>query len=130
MNGEEFEEVLRETFENVADLVNIKGDEYASTVNRFANFERLAVELNQPPETILWIYVSKHWDALRRYVKDLAIDAPIRALSDPTESRIDDVIVYLIFLKAMKRAREAQRGDPNPFRPLSGAVLFDDDDGA
>ena len=49
----------------------------------------------------------KHWDALSQYVRDIG-NGTRRVLSEPIESRIDDLILYLCLFKAMLRERSAR----------------------
>jgi hypothetical protein len=54
---------------------------------------------------VVWrIYAGKHWDALSQYIRDIG-NGTRRVLSEPIESRIDDLIVYLCLFKAMLRER-------------------------
>ena len=60
-----------------------------------------------PMEVIWRVNAGKHWDALSQYVRDIG-NGTRRVLSEPIESRIDDLILYLCLFKAMLRERSAR----------------------
>lgn len=95
-------DILNTTITNIENLCKTKGDEYkASNDDQLANFRRRAGRFKDVPPELVWaIYAGKHWDAIETYTDDLQTGFQ-RQRSEPIEGRIDDLIVYLILLKAM-----------------------------
>lgn len=100
--GKTWRQILDETSKSIAKLCKTKGDEYkASDDDQLANFRRRAARFKDMPPELVWaIYAGKHWDAIETYIDDLQTGFQ-RQRSEPIEGRIDDLIVYLILLKAM-----------------------------
>jgi hypothetical protein len=63
--------------------------------NAFANFERLSKDLGISREQVLWVYVYKHIDGIKSYLKGH------KSQREDVRGRIKDVIVYLILLWGM-----------------------------
>ena len=63
--------------------------------NAFANFERLSTDLNIDRKQVLWVYVYKHIDGIKSFLKGH------RSQREDIRGRIKDVIVYLILLWGM-----------------------------
>jgi len=91
MHQEEKEEHLRKN----ADYADREGK------NILANFERVSQNLNITPQTALLIYMEKHIDAIRTYIRYGSVT------SEPIEGRIKDARVYLSLLRAMVEQRKA-----------------------
>lgn len=74
-----------------------KSPDYADRkgINILANFERVAENLNITREMALVIYLEKHIDAIRTYVRYGSL------MSEPIEGRIKDARVYLSLLRVM-----------------------------
>ena len=92
--------LVNSTIENIKTLENVKGGEYAGDKDRLHNFRHNAEDCGTRMELIWRIYAGKHWDALSNYIRDLLSNKE-RPRSEPIEGRIDDLIVYLILLKAI-----------------------------
>jgi hypothetical protein len=105
MTNLEMEVLIDETFKKILELRRRKGAEYSEEDDALSNFRRDAAEHDMPMELIWRIFTGKHWDAISQYVKDI-VNGTKRKLSEPIESRIDDMIVYLILLKAMIKERK------------------------
>ncbi len=72
MTQQDFLELLNKLEAEEHRLLDVKGMEYTQAdnkENRLANFQRLAVELNDDPKKILWVYLKKHLDAILCYIK-------------------------------------------------------------
>lgn len=96
MTFEQFDKFTEELFTEVRKMRDTKGKEYAQSEDRFANFNRLAEETGLPRETVWLVYFTKHWDAIRSYLKNG------REFSDESaRSRIIDSITYLMLLAGM-----------------------------
>lgn len=63
--------------------------------NAFANFERIAEDLELSREMVLWVYAMKHRDGIAAYLKGH------ESQREDVTGRIDDLIVYLFILRAM-----------------------------
>lgn len=97
-----FQSLITQQFERLRVLTATKGEEYArSDDDQLANFKRQAADLGTEPEKILGVYLNKHLDSIKTYIKAKKADQPAPALSEPIECRIDDAILYLLLLKAM-----------------------------
>lgn len=105
MNTNDLNALLERTFVQMKALSSTKGEEYAGTEDRLSNFKRLADELEMIPEQVLMVYLTKHLDSIRTYIKDKASDRK-RELSEPIAGRIDDAVLYLILLKGLVYERE------------------------
>ena len=110
MNAEEFDKLTDAFLADLRGLQKTKGAEYCgSTDDRFGNFKRGADAIGLTPETVLWIYLSKHIDSLATYVKQLTDGSSLRdiesKLSEPIEGRIKDAINYLLLLAGLTAER-------------------------
>lgn len=104
-----FEALFERTVHSCRELLVVKGGEYAGTDDRLANFRRGSSLTGCTAEQVLFIYLSKHYDALATWVRDSG-RGESRPRSEPIEGRIDDAINYLILLKAMVAERKPAIG--------------------
>lgn len=96
MTFEEFDAFQARLLEEVVVMKNTKGKEYANSLSRFANFDRLSYRLNLPRTQIGLVYLTKHMDAIESYISSG------RTYSTETiEGRIVDAITYLTLLAGM-----------------------------
>jgi len=95
--------VKQNTFDHIDKLLNTKGAEYSSKTNRFENFLDAGRAENMPPEHALWYMMLKHWISIHKFVFELV--TPTRRSLEKWSEKIDDIITYLILLKAMIRRR-------------------------
>lgn len=100
MNQQEFQEVVDATVKEIQRLLVSKGGEYAGSEDRLANFKRGASLTGTTALQVAFIYASKHYDAVATYVRDTATGTQ-RDRSEPIEGRLDDLINYCLFLKAI-----------------------------
>ena len=101
MKKARFKVLIDEQAKALHALTASKGEEYArSDDDQLANFKRQAVEFGMMPEKILGVYLNKHLDSIKIYIKHKSPDS-VYALAEPIEGRIDDAILYLLLLKAM-----------------------------
>lgn len=115
MDKREFRHLIDDTYKTLIDLTQSKGEEYSRDTDQLANFKRQAEELHMTPEKVLMVYLNKHLDAVKSFVKTGKI------YSEPISGRIDDAILYLILLKGIVQ------DDQNRFslpigRTLSGGI--------
>lgn len=92
--------LLARSIEQIQSLATVKGGEYAGDSDRLANFRRNGQALGLPMEVVWSIYYNKHHDAVMQYVKDLS-SGTTRKRAEPLSGRVDDMIVYLLLLKAI-----------------------------
>ena len=103
--SEQWHQLLEATMASIRSLAKLKGGEYSGDVDKLANFRRLGLDQGLPMETIWRVYAGKHWDAISTYCKDL-LEGFARQRSEPISGRVDDLLVYLLLLKAMIQERE------------------------
>lgn len=103
---EAYDEIVKQTIDQIHTLSKYKGGEYAGDVDRLANFRRNATSLGLSMEQVWAVYAAKHWDAVQQYVKDIATNTD-RVRLEGIEGRADDLIVYLILFKAILKERQA-----------------------
>lgn len=99
-----FDNFLIETIKSSAELLRVKGGEYAGSTDRLANFKRGADLTGVTPLQCAFIYASKHYDAIATFVRDQAAGT-VRERSESIEGRFDDLINYCILMKALVRER-------------------------
>lgn len=95
-----FEALVLKTNKELARLADVKGGEYSGVVDRLANFRRVGAATGVNKETALMVYMTKHWDALQTYVKDLQTGTE-RPRSEALAGRVHDLMVYSLLLLAM-----------------------------
>jgi hypothetical protein len=79
--------------------------EYAHTQsNSFANFERLADDLDMDRKAVLWVYAMKHRDGIAAHIKGH------KSQRENVRGRINDLIVYLCLLRGMVDEEEKTNG--------------------
>lgn len=96
MTFQEFDEFQEKLLDEVVQMKNTKGKEYANSESRFANFDRLSQRLNIKPTAVALVYLTKHMDAIESYIS--------RGRTYSTESiqgRIVDAITYLTLVAGM-----------------------------
>jgi hypothetical protein len=105
VNQAEFEVVVQETMHNIHNLLKVKGGEYAGSTDRLANFKRGSQLTGATPLQVLFVYLSKHYDAVATFVRDEAFRVT-RERSEPIDGRLDDIINYCLLAKALIRESE------------------------
>lgn len=68
MTLDDFEKFYNKLVEEEKKILYSKGVEYSGKEDRFNNFNKLGLELNLPPEKIIWIYLKKHLDGILSYI--------------------------------------------------------------
>lgn len=102
MNNADFTQLVEETFRQTQQLLRVKGGEYSDDQDRLANFGRAALLTGMPRLSVAFVYLSKHYDAISREVRDRAAGIT-REKSESLEGRIHDLINYCLLLKAIIR---------------------------
>jgi len=125
--------VKEDTFEHIDHLLGSKGNEYSREDDRIENFKDGARIEGETPERILWFFMLKHIISVRKFVKELDTDS--RRPYNTWIEKIDDIIAYLVILKAMVYRRtivegtlnaNATRKEPNPDNVSDGDEAQDD----
>jgi hypothetical protein len=96
-----------------------KGREYAGNEDRLANFKRGAANCGVNPETVLYVYLSKHIDSLSTFIRDLERTKNLKSveekLTEPIAERLKDAINYLLLLHGLIKERStAEKADTYP----------------
>lgn len=76
-------------------IMNSKGISYSGLEDKLGNFKRLSILTNSSPEKVLFIYFTKHFDALSSYIRGEYKD------SENIRGRILDIINYMLLLAAL-----------------------------
>jgi hypothetical protein len=116
VNQHDFSALVSATVKSTADLLVVKGGEYAGDGDRLANFKRGAALTGCTPLQVAFIYASKHYDGIASFVKTSAAGTP-RPSSEPIEGRFDDLINYCLLMKALvveARNEANERVDDTP----------------
>ena len=96
MKWSEQQSLFRSIVKEEADILNRKGAEYASDTDANANFKKRAEDIGIDPKQILWIFLSKHLDSIKSFIKKG------KEISDePIAGRINDARNYLFLLSCL-----------------------------
>lgn len=101
MQQQQFEALVERIRKETTELLVVKGREYAGDADRLANFKRGASLTGVDPLTVLFIYMSKHYDALATYIRDNQAGDTMPVLSEPITGRIADLINYCVLAWAL-----------------------------
>lgn len=96
MTAEKFLDFYNGLVKEEVSIFTLKGGEYSGEINRFANFERLAEELNLHPLKIAWIYCSKHKDSIVTFIQEKVVKS-----NEDIIGRISDLRNYLALIGGM-----------------------------
>jgi hypothetical protein len=118
MDQATFKALCEKTVRDTSAILVSKGEEYAGSQDRLANFKRGANLTGATPLQVAFVYASKHYDSIATYIKKDAAGFEQR-LSEPIEGRFDDLINYCILMKAIvaeqfAEARALRAIAPNP----------------
>ena len=108
MTFDEFNKFQLTLIDEVIRMRDTKGKEYANSTDRFANFKRLAEQLEISNIQIAWIYTTKHLDAIAQYCRTQETRS-----TEPIRGRIVDAITYLTLIAGM-----IKEWDPLPIAEL------------
>ena len=117
MNNERFElECTKLLDDATKNIMKSKGREYAGDGDRLANFKRGSINVGVNPETVLYIYMQKHFDSLTTFIRDLEranwLCTVTEKLSEPIQERMKDLVNYLLLLNGLiiERGEIEKRG--------------------
>lgn len=95
MFPEEFDRLIEDSLEKVSNLMLTKGPDYTQGADdRLQNFKKVGASLGVSPEIVWGVYAGKHWEAVTSYIRGITE-------SEPIESRIYDLIAYLLILRCL-----------------------------
>ena len=100
MDNKRFTELVAKTQQATSGLLIAKGQEYANSTDRLANFKRGENLTGVTPLQCCFVYMSKHYDSLATYIKKDAAGFD-QHLSEPIEGRLDDLINYCYLMKGL-----------------------------
>lgn len=107
MQQQQFETLVERIRKETTELLVVKGREYAGDADRLANFKRGASLTGVDPLTVLFIYMSKHYDALATYIRDNQAGDSMPVLSEPITGRIADLINYCVLAWALIEEKQS-----------------------
>ena len=105
MDRESFDQLVIRRCGKSKDVLSGKAEEYASTVDRFHNFNVAGAAKGETPEQALWGMYMKHWVSVQDMVK--SGESPGQAWID---EKIGDSINYLMLLEGLFSSRPQVRG--------------------
>lgn len=95
-NTRDIEQFIELRLEECADVRVAKGDGYSEQNDRLANFKQNAADTGSTPEQVWWIYMNKHLECIRKWVRGEIPDT-----GESLESRFTDAINYLLLGRAL-----------------------------
>lgn len=96
----DFNAVVERAVKRIESTLTKKATEYATSGNRFHNFDVAGRMLGESAEKALWGFVLKHIVS----VKDM-IDDPSKITYDMIDEKIGDIINYMVLLEGLMRRR-------------------------
>ncbi len=89
---------INDFLEECLETMRVKGHDYreGNDDDLLHNFRTVSRDLDVPMEKVWYIYASKHWKAIKTFIKEGG-----QSESEPIEGRIKDVIVYLLLFYRM-----------------------------
>jgi hypothetical protein len=108
MTNDELIGFFERTMAEVISLRKAKAVDYSEPDDAFLVVRRVARETGVEPEQVLHIFMTKHYDAVRKYLIHPG------QTTEPIEARINDLIVYLILIKAMLSERRSAQATLSP----------------
>ena len=95
MKAQRFYDLIEEFLDECTEIMKSKGLAYSGTEDSFANFKRVAKSLSMSQYQVWYTYFAKHLDSLSSWIRKEYSD------SEPIESRIKDLVNYLLLLYGM-----------------------------
>lgn len=110
MTFPEFAKFQDDLYAEISVTREIKGREYASSEDRFANFNRSAAKNEIHRLQAANVFLQKHQDSIDTFIKDIAAGRTPK-LSEPIRGRFKDAILYLFLMAGMVEEEELGKGD-------------------
>jgi hypothetical protein len=108
MTNDELIAFFEKTMKEIIELRKVKAVDYSEPDDAFMTVRRVAQDSGMKPEQVLHIFMTKHYDAVRKHLVDPG------PTTEPIDSRINDLIVYLILIKAMLSERRPAEANLSP----------------
>lgn len=106
MTFEDFDALTERVFDQIRDMRDTKGKEYAGKGDRFGNFNRLAAKLGIDRKMVWACYSTKHGDAIDSYIREGGQTFSTESI----QGRIIDRIVYDLLLLGFVEEDEQRLG--------------------
>lgn len=111
MKAEDFNRLVEARVETSKSVLCRKAEEYASSLDRLANFKKCAVLMNSTPEKALLGQVSKHIVAISDFIE--ALESGGKPIPwDWWDEKIGDTINFMMLLEGLLRERWEYSLDP------------------
>lgn len=99
------DEVSARFLTQCVDVLKMKNRDYTGgSTDRLSGLKDIATETGVSVRQVLWIYVRKHLDALKRYCRDGKLD------SEGITTRLIDIVNYMVLIQHA----EVQRQEEGP----------------
>lgn len=108
MTSAELDKMIDQIFLDIRKTLTKKGAEYSPYLDRLKNLKDTGTFLEVPPERALLGFVAKHIIALKDFIIELTLG--FFRSEDQWDEKIDDIICYLILLKALLKERRENNG--------------------
>lgn len=106
MNHLDRKTFILDEFSKILDISSTKGVEYAnSESDANANFKEIAEKMGLTPQQVLWVYATKHYQAITSYIRTGEVH------SEPIEGRIHDLILYCFILLSLEYEHKIAAGE-------------------
>jgi hypothetical protein len=99
MTDGEFLQFIEDTLREIIALRQVKSVDYSDPDDAFSGLRRVAGEMEISEAKTLLVFMAKHWDTVRQYV-----NRGDGRSSEEIADRINDMILYLILLKAVMKS--------------------------
>lgn len=100
MTFQEFDKFMDKLYRDCKDMRSTKGKEYAHDADRFANFRRIAKDLELTDLQVAYVYFKKHLDSVISFIKDGKTYS-----TEPIRGRFTDLILYAFLMAGMAEER-------------------------
>lgn len=108
MNQPDFERLQKEIFNQCFNLTRQKGEDYTrGNADVLHHFKETAKSFGIEPMQVCGIFMKKHFDAIFNFIKTGG-----KSESEPIETRLQDAINYLTFMRALvEEGRDEAEGE-------------------
>lgn len=103
MKRSDFNKIWDKVIAECTEINRTKGNDYAGDSDALRNFKEVAARTGMTPLQCWGVYWAKHVMAVETRVQNGAVE------SEPIESRINDIIVYMILLRALLEEENENR---------------------
>lgn len=131
MTEKQFQEIRQDFYEERTKILNLKGLEYADDRDRLGNFRRGFERAGVLPETVCFIYMQKHFDAIATYVRSWQaghLSGHRPKMQESIRGRLMDLANYVEFLDALIKDEMQQIVATTGAWPPHGNVIKGDKD--